>query len=137
MQMFEKACFVLNSIDWDFVLPKDVSNAWLTWQSIVLQIMEECVPRVVLRVRHNLLSAQRKQHNIRSVHQLSIYRQHSRTNSVHTYLMQWSIMLHNTQHRIHTNAHRKINDLVQTATYKLQITHCLLVLQYTHSSYLE
>ena len=51
---FEKACFLLDTIDWDIVLPNDVSNAWLTWQTIFLQIMEECVPRVVLRARHNL-----------------------------------------------------------------------------------
>ena len=41
-------------IDWVFVLPNDVSNAWPTRQNIFLQIMEECIPRVVLCAKHNL-----------------------------------------------------------------------------------
>ena len=49
-----RSMFLLDTIDWDFGRPNDVCNARLTWQNICLQIMEECVPRVVLCARHNL-----------------------------------------------------------------------------------
>ena len=51
---FERACFLLDAINWDYLLPNDANSAWNTWKSIFLDIMEECIPRAVIRARHNL-----------------------------------------------------------------------------------
>ena len=52
---FDRACELLDSTDWDSIFAtNDVSSCWANWHSHFLKIMEECIPKVVLRSRPNL-----------------------------------------------------------------------------------
>ena len=51
---FDLANKMLTAIDWTILSSPDVNTTWLNWHSKFLQVMEECIPRAVLKARKNL-----------------------------------------------------------------------------------
>ena len=52
---FERACEMLDSINWDSILDKENINlCWREWQNIFLYIMSVCIPKKMLPSRKNL-----------------------------------------------------------------------------------
>lgn len=52
---FDRACELLDSTNWDSIsATNDVNSCWAKWHPRFLEIMEECIPQVVLRSRKNL-----------------------------------------------------------------------------------
>ena len=50
---FVKARNLIDQTDWDSLLSKDVNTSACMWQSKFLEIMELCIPRVMLPKRKN------------------------------------------------------------------------------------
>ena len=51
---FEKANEMIDSIDWDPLITEDVNVSLANWKKAFMNIMEECIPRVILPKKQNL-----------------------------------------------------------------------------------
>ena len=51
---WQKAVELLESIEWDSILPPTVDNCWNDWKSYFLQVMELCIPHSTAKIRRNL-----------------------------------------------------------------------------------
>ena len=52
---FDRAAELLESVDWDSLLPQDdVNTYWSAWINYFMQIMEICIPHSVVKVKRNL-----------------------------------------------------------------------------------
>ena len=51
---WDRACELLNSIDWNEFFSGDINHAWTLWEHKFMSVMEECIPRVKLTKRCNL-----------------------------------------------------------------------------------
>ena len=50
----EKANEMIDSINWDPLITEDVNISLANWQKAFMNIMEECIPRVILPKKQNL-----------------------------------------------------------------------------------
>ena len=51
---FEKANEMIDSIDWDPLITEDVNISLANWKKAFMNIMDECIPRVILPKKQNL-----------------------------------------------------------------------------------
>ena len=51
---FNLACEMLDSTDWDSIFSEDVNSSWQKWRARFLQIMELCIPQLLLKSKKNL-----------------------------------------------------------------------------------
>ena len=51
---FDRAAELLDSVDWDSILPHDVDAYWSAWKNYFLQIMDICTPHSVVKIKRNL-----------------------------------------------------------------------------------
>ena len=50
----DRAAELLDSVDWDSILPHDVDAYWSAWKNYFLQIMDICIPHSVVKIKRNL-----------------------------------------------------------------------------------
>ena len=51
---FERACELLEAVNWDDLISSDINEAWTNWYSKFMEIINECVPKAFLSKRRNL-----------------------------------------------------------------------------------
>ena len=50
---WDRASELLDSIDWDFLLPQDVESYWSAWKIYFMQVMELCIPHTTAKIKNN------------------------------------------------------------------------------------
>ena len=50
---WDRAAEMLDSIEWDNLLPDAVDQYWSTWKHYFLQVMEICIPHAVAKTKRN------------------------------------------------------------------------------------
>lgn len=51
---WQKAAEMIECIEWDSILPRDVDKCWKEWKSCFLQVMELCIPHTTAKLKRNL-----------------------------------------------------------------------------------